>query len=124
VELIGAGFCDHIDHAAGRPTEFCRETVALNLKLLNGLLAHGEGEARPLAASDAAEERLVIIRAVDVDVVVDAALAGDRKAVARRPNRSRRRKKNEVWEPATVDRQFLDLHAVDVGASRGARSLD
>ena len=63
--------------------------------------------ARALAADLLAEEAVVVVAAVEADVVEDAALAGERDLVAVRPlhDADARRERQQILELAAEDRQ-------------------
>ena len=76
------GFGDGVDDLPGRPAELGRVAGLDDPKLPDCLLGNRERELRTLAPADAAEERLVVVGAVDADVAVDAALSGQRNLPA------------------------------------------
>src|SRR5262249_1141350 len=81
---VRARLGDRVDETARRAAELRGVARGDDLKFLNGFLRHRERVVRALAAADAAEERLVVVRAVDAHVRVDAALAGERQLTALR----------------------------------------
>ena len=105
VELVGAGLGDHVDEAARTAPELRRGAVGHHLKFFDGVQAYREGRA--LAAALLAEERIVVIRAIDGDVVVDAFLAVDGNLIAVRTlhDRDSRRERDQAEEVAPVVRQ-------------------
>src|SRR5207245_8885540 len=70
----------HVHEPARRAPELGRSPARGDYDLLHRIEV--ERERRPLAAALLAEERIVEVRPVHRDVVVDAALAGDRQLVA------------------------------------------
>ena len=85
------------------------------LKFLNGALWHGEGEDRPLASADSAEERLIVIGAVHHHVGIDTALPREAELTACIAGGLHGwSHRGEILEPASVDREiangFLSHH--------------
>ena len=71
-----------IDDAARAAAEFRRVASSDNLKFANSFLWQRGGGVRTLTAADTAEERLVVIYAVDIDVRINTTLAGKRDLAA------------------------------------------
>ena len=111
--MFGARLRDRVDEAAGGTAELGRVAGRDDLEFLDRLLRDRERRVRPLAAADAAEERLVVVGAVDADVGVDAALAGEGELAAAGIHLHRRRERDEVLEAAAVDRQVSDRFLVN-----------
>src|SRR5215204_3611972 len=74
-EVIGSGLGYRVHDTAGRAAELGGVTGCDHLKFADRFLRQGKCEVRTFAAADTAEERLVVIDSVDVNVAVDAALA-------------------------------------------------
>ena len=83
-------------------------------------------DRRALAAHLLAEEPVVVVAAVEADVVEDAALAGEGDLVAVGPlhDADARRERQQVLELAAQDRRRLDRRLVQRGGRRGPRRLD
>ena len=123
--VVCAGFGHDCDDAAGRTTELGRIAGGDNLELFDGLLRDGEGVVRAFAATDAAEERLVVIYTVNIDVsTVNAALTGKGNLATLRIDLSGRRQCRKILEAATVDRQVVDRGFVDHRVGLRHRCLD
>src|SRR2546425_8093176 len=73
MNLVRTGFSDDVDYAAGGAAEFRVGAACNHLELLHRVQRDGDGRA--LAAELLAEETVVVIAAVEADVVEDAALA-------------------------------------------------
>ena len=103
---VGAGLGNRIHDAAGGAAIFGGVARCDHLKLLNGGLGNGDDAPRTLAAADATEERLVVVRAIQHDVRVNAALTGkgDLSAGLRIYLRGGRQQR-EILKPAAVYRQ-------------------
>ena len=83
VGLIGARLGDDVDHAAGCPPELRRRAARNDLELADRL--ERDVDRRPLPAGLFAEEAVVVVAAVQADVVEGAALPGEGDLVAVRP---------------------------------------
>src|SRR4029453_2825698 len=105
-KLVGSGLRDGVDQAARRSAELRGVAGGHDLKLLHRLLRNGEGVVRALAAADAAEERLVVVRPVNADVRIDTALAGERELAALRIDLDRRRQGDEILKAPAIDREI------------------
>src|SRR6202011_3700015 len=87
-----------------------RWSLAHRLELLNRRLRNRERVVRAVAAADSAEEWLIIIRAIQHDVGVDSALAGETQlsqCFGQRLDRGRQGR--EILKSAPVNRQISDL---------------
>ncbi len=86
VRLVGARLRDDVHHAAGRPPELRRGAAGDHLELAHRF--EGDVDRRPLAAGLLTEEAVVVVAAVEADVVEGAALSGEGDLVpVRRPGR-------------------------------------
>ncbi len=74
-KLIGTRLCNRVDDTAGAAAKLGRISGCNYLKLTDRFLRKCEGRVGPFAAADAAEERLIIIYAIDVYVGVNTTLA-------------------------------------------------
>jgi hypothetical protein len=72
VEFVCAGLSDDVDHPARRTSELSRSTGSDDLKLLHCI--EGDVDRSPLAARLFSEETVVVVAAVQTDVVKDPAL--------------------------------------------------
>ncbi len=124
VQAVGAALGDHVDEAAARASELDRGAVGDDRELLDRLLRDGERSAALGAAHRAAEEGVVEVHAVDGDVGVDAALAGDREVAALAVEARLRRQQDEVAEVARGERHLLDLLGENRRRVRGVGHLD
>src|SRR5215510_5125700 len=105
VKTVAAGFGDRIDHAAGRAAKLGRIARGHNLKFLYGFLRNGVSVIGAFAASDPAEKGLIVVRAVNLYVRVDAALTGERNLPPRGVVYDCRRcEDDEVLKAPAVDR--------------------
>ena len=75
VHLVRTRFGDDVDDAARRATELRIRSTGHDLELLHRLQRDVDGRA--LAAHLLAEEAVVVVAAVEADVVEYAALSGD-----------------------------------------------
>ena len=107
VDRVGAGLGHDVDEAAGTASELGGRAVGHHLEFLDRVETDRKG--RPLAAALLAEERVVVVRAVDRHVVVDALLAVDRNlvAVGTLHDGDSRRERHEAQEVAAVVRQIV-----------------
>jgi hypothetical protein len=122
LRAVRAALRNGVHDAASRPAELRGVTRRDDLEFLDCLLRDREGIVRAFAASDAAEERLVVVSTVDADVRVDATLPGKRNLAATGVNLRRRRQRDEVLKSTSVDWQVSDRFLVNgVRAHRGAR---
>jgi hypothetical protein len=80
VRGVGARLRDHVDDAAGGASEFRRRAARDDLELLHRV--ERDVDRGALAARLFAEEPVVVVAAVEADVVEDAALPGERDLVA------------------------------------------
>ena len=121
---VGPRLGDDVDEAGAAAAELRRGPVGHDDHLFDGVLVEGEG--RPLAAALLAEERVVEVRAVHGDVVVDALLAVDADLVAVGPlhDGHARRQLHERQEVAPVVGQPGHGLLVDARGLLGARRLD
>src|SRR5207237_8146592 len=71
--LVGATLGDSVQKAAPRSAALARRSARRDDDLLNGVQVEGEG--RPLPTALLAEERVVEVRSIDRDVVVDSTLS-------------------------------------------------
>ena len=85
MRLVRARLGDDVDHAAGGAAELGVGAGRDDLELLDRFERDVDGGA--LAAHLLAEEAVVVVAAVEADVVEDAALAGEVDLVAVRPLR-------------------------------------
>src|SRR5579859_5843814 len=72
MEFVRARLCNHVDHAAAGPPEFSVGTTGDYLELFNCF--EGDIDGSSLAARLLAKEAVVIVPAIETDVVEDAAL--------------------------------------------------
>src|SRR5207247_2614432 len=77
---VGSGLRHHIDEAPGTAPEFGRRAVGHHLKLFDRVETNREW--RPLPAALLAKKRIVIIRTVYRNVIIDTLLPVDRDLVA------------------------------------------
>ena len=77
---VRAGLGDDVDDAAGRAAELGRGAAGDDLELLHRV--ERDVDRRALTAGLLAEEAVVVVAAVEADVVEDAALPGERDFVA------------------------------------------
>ncbi len=124
VDFVGSRFRHDIDEAAGTASELRGRAVGHHLEFLHRVQVHRERGT--LSAALLAEERIVVVRSVDGDVVVDAFLAVDRNliAVGALHNRHAGRERNEVEEIAPVVRQRVERLGIDVGRALDFVGLD
>jgi len=73
LDLVRARLGDHVHEARARSAELGRRSARRDDDLLNGVQVEGEG--RPLPTALLAEERVVEVRSIDRDVVVDSTLS-------------------------------------------------
>ena len=83
VQLVGAGLGDGIDKAPAGPAKFGVGPLGNHHDFLDRVHVKGEGRALPPALFP--EEGIVEIRAIDRDVVVNAALPGNGQFIPIRP---------------------------------------
>src|SRR5262245_10885507 len=121
---VVAGFGHGVDKAAGRTTELGVEARSHNLKFADGFLRESWSKARTFAAANAAEERIAVIGAVNLDVGVDAALTDQRDLSAVRINIGGRCEQDEILEAAAVDRKFSNRRRVQGRCSLHCRGLN
>ena len=111
VHLVGAGLGDHVHETGRRTPELGVRAVTHDDDFPHGVEV--EGERRSLAAALLSEERVVEVRPVDGDVVVNAPLPRDRQLVAVRPlhdrHIGREQRQVEVVAPI-VGKAFHRLH--------------
>ncbi len=108
VQLISAGFRNHIDHAAGAASEFRAGAAGDDLKLLDRV--QGDVDRCPLSADLFTEEAVVVVAAIKADVVEDAALAGKTNLVAVRAlhHTHARCESKKVFKLSAQDRRLAD----------------
>ena len=123
VDVVRSRARDRVDDAAATAPELGGETLRRDLELGDRFLRDRERVVGALAAADPAEERLVVVRAVDAHVAVDPALPQEGKLVALRLDEHRGGAGDEVVEAAPVDRQVVDGAQIDDRAVLGARAL-
>ena len=120
-ERVRARLGDDVDDAAGRAAVFGRRAAGDDLELLDGI--ERDVDRRALSAGLLAEEPVVVVAAVEADVVEDAALAGKRDlvAVGALDDADAGRERQQILELATENRNRLDRRLVDRRRRRGAR---
>ena len=101
-QFVGTDLGDGVDESARGTAELRRITGGDDLEFLDRLLRNREGRVRTLTAADTAEEGLVVIDTVDVDVRVDSALTGECDLSARGVDLGRRGQRDEILEAATT----------------------
>src|SRR5207342_2109746 len=108
LHLIAARLGDHVHDAAGRTAELGIGAVGDHLELLDGFERDVDGRA--LSAHLLAKEAVVVISAVETDVVEHAALAreGDLIAVWPLHDADAGRQRHEVLELATENGRVAD----------------
>src|SRR5439155_19271462 len=111
-DLVRARLGDDVDDAAARAAEFGAGAGRHDLKLLDGL--ERDVDRRALPAHLLAEETVVVVAAVEADVVEDAALPGERDLVAVRTldDADARRQREQILELAPQNRRGLDRRLV------------
>ena len=124
VQAVGAGLGDHVDEPAGAASEFGGRAVGHHLHFLDGVQAHGKGGA--LAAALLAEEGIVVVGAIDGDVVVDALLPvdGDLVAIGSLHDGDAGGEGNQAEEVASVIGQIFDRSRVEVGGAFDAAGFE
>src|SRR6266404_6185466 len=114
VELVAAALGDGVDHAAGGAAVLGGIVGRVDLEFLDGGFAGGVADAG--AAALFAEERLVVVGAVDRVVVEQAGNAAEtyqtKAAIRHRAGRAQR----ESRPASAVDGEIVDRGVVDVGA--------
>jgi hypothetical protein len=76
LERVRSRLRDDVDDAAGRAAEFRGSAAGDDLELLDGI--QRDVDRRALTTRLLAEESVVVVAAVEADVVEDAALTGKR----------------------------------------------
>ena len=118
VDVVGAGLGDDVDDAAAGAAELGVGTAGHDLEFLDGFERDIDGSA--LAAGLLAEEAVVVIAAIERDVVEDAALAVDVDlvAVGALHDADAGRKREQIFELAAEHGSGLDGLVVE---GRGGR---
>ncbi len=113
VLLVRAGLGDHVHHAAGRAAELRRCASRNHLEFLDRF--ERDIDRRALAPGLLAEEAVVVVAAVEADVVEDPALTGKRDLVAVRPldDADARCQAEEILEFASQIGDVLDRPRVE-----------
>ena len=124
MNVVGSRFGDDVDLAAGRAAEFGVCAAGDNLKLLDGLKRNIDRGA--LAADLFAEETVVVVAAVEANVVKDAALAVDVDfvAVGSLRDADARGQSQQVFKFTTEDGSRCDGGFIQGGGRLGGRCLD
>ena len=122
VQLVGARLGDDVDHAAGGAAELGVGAGGDHLELLDRF--ERDVDRGALAAHLLAEEAVVVVAAVEADVVEDAALPGEGDFVAVRSlhDADAGRERQQVLELASEDRRSLRSSSRRA-CSRGGRRL-
>lgn len=117
VVIICAGLGDDVDHAAGGAAIFSVSSAGDDLKFLYGFERDVSGSS--LAAGLLAEEAVVVITAIEADVVEYAALPVDIDFIAVRSlgNADAGCQSEQVFKLATEDRDALDGKLGERGGS-------
>ena len=103
------GLGDDVDHGAAGAAVLGRERVRVDLELLHRVLAElVRRAARAGASGRLAEERVVVVGAVDDEAVERAALTGEADVARADVARDTRREQREINEIAAVDGKVLD----------------
>src|SRR5688572_7404504 len=113
VQIVGSAFGDGVGHAAGGAAVFRRIIRGVDLKLADRRLT--DRIAQTGAAAFFAEERLVVVAAVNGVVVEQAGNAAETDQPEATVGNRAGRQNREVGPAAAVDRQFVDLGLIDVG---------
>src|SRR5262249_41438934 len=122
VKLIGARAHYGVDTAAQRPAVLGQEVRLGYLELLYGVGADAARDAG--APARLGEERLVIVVALNGEVVVDAGHAVVAQQAEARIARDPGREQRELIVAASVDRQVVDLLAIDEHGFAGFGGVD
>ncbi len=119
---IGAGLRDDVDDTTGAAAELCVGAARGDLKFLDGFQCDVNGRA--LAAHLLTEESVIVVAAIEADVVEDAALAVDVDFVAVRTlrNTDAGSERKQIFELAAENRSRSDRYFVEGG--RGFRFCD
>src|SRR5262249_530015 len=106
VETVRTGLSDHVDHATRRAPEFGIGAAGDDLELL--YCFQRDVNRRALSACLLAEEPVVVVAAVQRDVVENAALSVDVDFVAVRTLRDAdaRRQREQIFKLAPQDRRI------------------
>ncbi len=124
VRRVRARLRDHVDDAAGRAAELGRRAGRDHLEFLDRV--ERDVDRRALPAGLLAEEAVVVVAAVEADVVEDPALTGERDLVAIRPldDADAWGQGEEILELAAEDRQCLHRSLVERRRRRCPGRLD
>ena len=121
-DLVRPRLGDHVDDAPGRAAEFGVGAGRHDLKLLHGF--ERDVDRGALSAHLLTEKAVVVVAAVEADVVEHAALAGEGDFVAVRAldHADARREREEVFELAPQNRRRFDGGLVQrAGGGRASR---
>ncbi len=123
-DVVAARFGDHVHDTARRAAEFGRRAAGDHLKLFHRV--HRDVDRRTLASSLLAEEPVVVVAAVEADVVEDAALPGEGNLVAVGPlhDADTGRQRQQVLELPSENGRRLDRLLIQRRRNRGTRRLD
>ena len=123
-DVVRAGLRDDVDDAARRPPEFRVGAGRDHLELLHRFERDVDGRALP--AHLLAEESIVVVAAVEADVVEHAALSREVDLVAVRSldDADAGRQREQVLELAAEDWRRLNRPLIERRRGRGPRGLD
>ena len=124
VQVVGARLRDDVDDAAGGAAELRVGPAGHDLELLDRL--QRDVDRRALAAELFAEESVVVVAAIEADVVVHAALPIEGDLVAVRPldDADAGSEGEQILELAAEDRRRADGGLVERVADFGAGHVD
>ena len=116
VHVVGSGFGDHIDDAAGGAAKFGARSGGHHLKFLYRF--QRDVDRRALAAQLLAKEAIVVIAAVKTDVIENAALTGegDLVAIGSLHDADSRRQRQQIFKLAAQNRSRVHRCLVERGA--------
>ncbi len=122
--VVAAGLRDDVDDTTRRAAEFGRRAGRDDLKLLHRV--ERDVDRGALSARLLAEEPVVVVAAVEADVVEHAALAGKRDLIAIRPLHDAHAggQRQEIFELASENRQRADDALVECRRDAAASRLD
>src|SRR5262245_42565886 len=124
MNIVRAGFGNDVDDAAGGATEFSAGSVSDDLKLLDCFQRDVDGGA--LASELFPKKTVVVVAAVETDVIKDAALAGEIYFVAiwSLNDADARGQREEILKLASQNWRRADSGFVEGGAYFGSGGID
>src|SRR5262249_9548798 len=124
VQFVRSGFGDYVDKTSGAASELCARTRGNNLEFLDRL--HRNIDRRPLTADLFAEKSIVVIAAIEIDIIEYSTLAGEIDLIAVRPlgNGNAGSQGQQILKLTAQNGRIFDCDFIERAARFGLDDID